>query len=336
MKLRSFTRNVVLLVVSWSLTSCKDTRPTGPGSEVRPRSSSASGMTSADSADFLSESVTHSLSAVSATLSTIQLEAGDSILVSVQSTDCSGNPETVSVSGVISGVVVSGSCLTLPGTTVKLGPATVAGTVSFRASHHFYGQGPVGDVSGSFPAYVVGMNDGYGDTDYNDVIIDVQVIFYCPPSNDPIIDHRDFRSRYDSLMKASKVDSAVGSRREWGMTVVLDPNAPSGIRINWPQILGTQCEVSIPYDPLALADIHSHPYWDGEANPCTSPVPFIPDHNGGGSSKDWIAPYPGYVATPKWLFKLDPSTPERDRWKNPWRYEVTKRGCFVRNPIFPF
>ena len=292
-------------------------------------------MTTADSAVLASESLKYSAISALATVTTIQLELGDSILVSVQSTDCSGNPETVSVSGVITGVI-SGSCVTLPGTTVKLGPATANGTVSFRATHHFYGQGRAGEVSGSFPAYTVGMNDGYGDTDYNDVVVSVNVIFHCPQSNDPIINHPDFKSRYDSLMRASKVDSAVSSRREWGMTIVLDPNAPSGIRINWPQVQGTQCKVSIPSDPLALADIHSHPYWEREANSCTAPVLFLPDDNGGGSDDDWAGPNPAYVATPQWLFKLDPTTPPRDRWKNPWRYEVTKRGCFVRNPIFPF
>src|SRR5512141_476927 len=136
---------LVVLSLSSVLSSCDQTTSTVPET-ASPRRVSASGMTSADSVAFVAEFPGGS--SALATVTTISLEAGDSILVSVQSTDCSGNPETVNVYGVISGVVVSGSCLTLPGTTVQLGPAAVAGTVSFRATHQSYGQGPSGQVSG--------------------------------------------------------------------------------------------------------------------------------------------------------------------------------------------
>lgn len=324
---------LVVLSLSSVLSSCDQTTSTVPET-ASPRRVSASGMTSADSVAFVAEFPGGSPAL--ATVTTISLEAGDSILVSVQSTDCSGNPETVNVYGVISGVVVSGSCLTLPGPTVQLGPAAVAGTVSFRATHQSYGQGPSGQVSGSFPYFTVGMNDGYGDTDYNDVIISVQVIFHCAPSGDAILDLPDFRSRYDSLMKISKVDSAVGRRQEWGMRVVLDPNSPSGMSVNWPEFQGGPCGVELSWDNSTIALIHSHPYFDNELSPCTAPVPYISDWNGGGSPEDWAVPKRPYSATPQWIFRFDPAVAERDRWKNKWRYQVTSRDCFVRNSIFPF
>ena len=105
---------LVVLSLSSVLSSCDQTTSTVPET-ASPRRVSASGMTSADSVAFVAEFPGGSPAL--ATVTTISLEAGDSILVSVQSTDCSGNPETVNVYGVISGVVVSGSCLTLPGPT---------------------------------------------------------------------------------------------------------------------------------------------------------------------------------------------------------------------------
>ena len=157
--------------------------------------------TAEDSAGFLrlgsgSETMTLSTSPTS-----ISLSAGESIVVTIVSTECSGDPETVKVYGVISQVVASGSCATLAGTTVTLGPATASGTISFKATHQQYGEGPAGAVTGMLPEYTVGMNDGYGDTDYDDVVISVRIV--CPRVGDPIIDHPDFRSRYDSLMKVS-------------------------------------------------------------------------------------------------------------------------------------
>jgi hypothetical protein len=333
---KTVVSGLIVLSLSSLFASCDQT--TSTVSEASPRKVSASGMTSADSAAFLADFPGGSSSSLAlATVTTISLEAGDSILVSVQSTDCSGNPETVNVYGVISGVVVSGSCLTLTGTTVQLGPAAVAGTVSFRATHDFYGQGPAGNVSGSLPSFTVGMNDGYGDTDYNDVIISVRVIFHCAPSGDFVLDHPDFKSRYDSLMKISKVDSAVGRRQEWAMRVVPDPNAPAGMRINWPEFPGGPCGGSVSFDSSTIAMIHSHPYFENELNtPCWGTVPYLPDWNGGGSPEDWTLGIRSYAATPQWIFRFDPAVAERDRWKNKWRYQVTPRGCFVRDPIFPF
>jgi hypothetical protein len=111
----------------------------------------------------------------------LQLQIGDYLSVTVSSTDCSGDPETVTVGGVITGTVFSASCLTLPGTQKVIGPATAYGTVYFVATHPEYGAGPRGSVSGTEPDYSVGLNDGYGDTDYNDVILSVSLTS-APPS----------------------------------------------------------------------------------------------------------------------------------------------------------
>lgn len=115
--------------------------------------------------------------AVTATgVTTIALKAGDKVTVTVISNECSGNPETVKMYGIISGVIASGSCAGgLVGQRVTIGPASTDGTVYFTATHQVFGEGPAGNVTGADPNYNVGLNDGYGDTDFNDVIITVQV-----------------------------------------------------------------------------------------------------------------------------------------------------------------
>lgn len=139
-------------------------------------------LTAADSAAFRASGA-YGADAFSSTtvVTTLQLYPGDWLLVTVTSTECSGNPETVNVGGVISGVVLAGSCPELPGTQKVIGPATAYGTVYFTATHQVYGTGPRGQVTGAEPDYSVGLNDGYGDTDFNDVILSVSLT--PPPAN---------------------------------------------------------------------------------------------------------------------------------------------------------
>jgi hypothetical protein len=109
-------------------------------------------------------------------VTTIALKAGDQVTVRVMSNECSGNPETVIMYGVLSAPIASGSCAGgLVGKGATIGPASADGTIYFTATHQVYGEGPPGNVTGADPDYTVGLNDGYGDTDFNDVIISVKV-----------------------------------------------------------------------------------------------------------------------------------------------------------------
>jgi hypothetical protein len=313
--------------------SCEREGPTVP----RGANGNPDLLTAEDSAAFSAARVQTGATSLSASGTSISLSAGESILVTVISTECSGNPETVKVYGVISGVVASGSCATLTGTTITLGPATASGTISFKATHEVYGEGPAGLVNELVPGYTVGMNDGYGDTDYDDVIISVFIV--CPPVGDSIIDHPDFRSRYDSLMKVSRVDDTVRlNRREYGMFVRTDASAPGGIRIDWPNITSNAvCGVTFP-DSLdgVVAMIHDHLWREGELDPCgdarTKNKPFNPRVNGGGSDFDWAAPKTSYVFTPEWVFRLTPGTAKQDRPKNPNQWRQSPNGCFLHEP----
>jgi hypothetical protein len=220
-----------------------------------------------------------------------------------------------------------------------MGPATVTGTIYFTATHQEYGEGARGDVVGSDGSYDVGMNDGYGDNDFNDVVISVRVI--CAATNDSILDHPDFRSRYDSLMKVSKVtDSVRLNRQEWGMFMHRDPSAPNGIRIDWPSVTSNRtCYISwpVPFPPDTLGNIHDHLWREGELDPCgdekTRDQPFNPRINGGGSDFDWELPGIQYVFTPEWVFKLPKGVPRGvQRTRNPFQWKKNANGCFTLAP----
>lgn len=117
------------------------------------------------------------------TVTTISLRAGDSIHVTVTSNECSGNPETVKVYGVISGVVAAGSCAGgLVGQQITMGPASADGTIYFTATHQdpVIGEGTAGPVTGAAPDYTVYLDDGITPPDYNDVIIAVHVLGTTP------------------------------------------------------------------------------------------------------------------------------------------------------------
>lgn len=343
------------------LLACEPDAPTFPNRNVSQRSISASGMTPADSASYLLDSPENRTASTAAAVTSISLLAGDSLLISVVSTDCSGNPETVTVYGVISSIVASSSCATLPGTVVKVGPATTNGTVSFKATHQSYGEGPSGQVSGFFPDFTVGMNDGYGDTDYNDVVISVHVIFHCPPTSDPILNTDSVRLGLSDALIRSNPNAQPGSglKREYGGIIwrapdghiytqlVFDPNSTECTYD--PQVL-QQAAGSPPIDSSeALATFHTHPSGNFETtygcpgfaqspNDGKVPAKAFPDNpaSGGGSvDGDWksLSGYPMYVITKtNRIYRLDPQWASNPS-QNPNKWNIGGlHGCPVLLP----
>lgn len=283
----------ILLAAVVSFGGCNRDAPTVP-TQTGPLSATSL-LTRADSAAALAASVANpgSSSSALATVTTIKVGAGESLLITVLSTECSGDPETVRVYGVMSSVVASGSCASLSGTQVSLGPAGADGTISFKATHQIYGEGPAGQVTGSAPEFTVGMNDGYpGDVDYNDVVISVRIV--CPPTNDRVLDNPNFASRIDSAMKLSNISGPLGSRLEAWFFAYDDPTAPGGVRFGFPTNVGsTECTSAIaPPDSLSIfAVIHTHPHYIGDDmyQGCgiKGAKKYNPRENGGGSDQDW-------------------------------------------------
>src|SRR5687768_6309775 len=78
-------------------------------------------LTAADCAAAIAKSSQLGALPANATTASITVSAGESIVVTILSTNCSGNPETVTVYGAITAVVASGACGSLPGRQVTLG-----------------------------------------------------------------------------------------------------------------------------------------------------------------------------------------------------------------------
>lgn len=161
----------------------------------------------------------------------------------------------------------------------------------------------------------------------------------CPPTDNPILDHPDFKNRFDSLMKHSMVDSAVTKRREVAVyaymnattgEIMLDPFEWSAYN---PCVVVSQANP--PSGWMYFAKIHTHPYFEGENVshcPGTPPGPYNPRANGGGGKSDWEnAILWEYVLTPEWAFKLRSGTPEEDRPYNADMWKRGTNGCYTRS-----
>lgn len=289
-------------------------------------------FTAEDSAAAIKAAAVNQYSLSTASSTSITLNAGEKVVITIVSTECSGNPETITAYGVINQLVASGPCASLVGTTVTLGPATATGSLSLRATHQTYGEGPSGQVTGESPDFTVGMNDGYpGDVDYNDVIATVHIV--CPTLGDAVLDHPSFASRYDSLMKVSNVtDPNPDNHREWSMWIYSDS---SGLQIEWPHY--TQFDpcgvVAGPADStkLVYAKMHSHAFAEGaDISRCGQLEPYDPRANGGSHDDDWdIAVQLGeYVVSPNFVARLIPGTPKTDRPFNQNMWERNSNKCW--------
>ncbi|MGD2152401.1 MAG: C39 family peptidase [Gemmatimonadales bacterium] len=97
--------------------------------------------------------------------------------ITIISAECASVGSILSVSGVLSGVVSTDACNGV-GATLVLGPAETDGSLSFVHWDPCFGPGSF-KVSGSHPSYIVYMEDGYGDGDYDDSVLSVQLITNC-------------------------------------------------------------------------------------------------------------------------------------------------------------
>jgi hypothetical protein len=113
------------------------------------------------------------------------VKRGDTVVVTITSTECAVQGGTITVSGPVQGTVTENACYSL-GTVVTLGPAAYDGDLSFHWYDPTYGEGRY-VASGEYPEYTVSFDDGYGDGDFNDAILSVTAFgsvaasfLYCP------------------------------------------------------------------------------------------------------------------------------------------------------------
>lgn len=113
----------------------------------------------------------------------VTVNAGDMVTITITSAECASIGDVMSVSGVVSGIVSTNACFDV-GASITLGPAPGAGTLSFELNDPRFGSGTF-RVSGAYPSYLVEMEDGFGDGDFNDNILSVVISPGCQPFKDP-------------------------------------------------------------------------------------------------------------------------------------------------------
>jgi hypothetical protein len=321
--------------------------PTGPDfgramhSELR---------TAQDSAEYLRWESMHPsvVTSVTTAATQIPLNLGDSVFIMVISSDCVGDPEKVWIGGSIhdpNGIpFIQEPCPVTFGDRPPMGPATESSPIWFFASAPpgFPDYGPDGEVTPNGDRlYEVRLDDAYQYIDHNDVVL--SVLIKCARTGDPVLDNPDFPSRYDSLMKLSKVADTVRiNRREWGMLYRNDPLSPTGVSIDWPTITSNSpCYVDFgqvyPFPANVAGTIHDHLWKEHELNPCgtekTKDQPFRPRDNGGAGDNDWELPGAsgGYVFTPDYVFRLPKGVPRGNaRRLNPYQWKKSRNGCLAR------
>jgi hypothetical protein len=131
------------------------------------------------------------------TETSIGIRAGQYITVEVIAAETSGAPESLTVNGAIEGIMFQGvdpfhagpPWDQLVGMVATFGPAAASGSLRFHAWHQIIASGAKGHISWDTPGgpYTVGLEDGYGDGDFNDIILTVTVSD-TPPNPPTVMD----------------------------------------------------------------------------------------------------------------------------------------------------
>ena len=200
----------------------------------------------------------------------IPVNVGDVVTVTIVSANCSGQGSITAVSGVLSGVVSTNACHD-QGASITLGPSPGAGSLTFSITDPRFGSGSF-QVSGSFPNYTVGLDDGYGDGDFNDNVLSVVIARRCVTGN-PILDDPAVRQDILNALTQSGVGGPAQSRREIGGYVYQQPDGSYRARPrSTPDPNATPCSTA-PGGPEVqpgetLAGVwHTHPFAAGDTLP---------------------------------------------------------------------
>jgi hypothetical protein len=161
----------------------------------------------------------------------------------------------------------------------------------------------------------------------------------CPPVGDPVIDHPDFKTRIDSMMKLGNLSGPVGSRHEWGLWAMRDYLSQGPITLEQPSFSGTECGVTptLPntLDHYAAVHVHVHFAGDNMNIACgkTNALPYNPDVNGGGSTSDWefarLYNRDVYAVSPEQIHLL-PGGSQNPIVPNPNRWRKGNGGCWAQ------
>ncbi len=132
-------------------------------------------QTAADSAAFLARrgSRTDRATLQSHSGPGVPIHAGESAVMTIISAECASVGSVLTVSGALSGTISTNACFDV-GASLTVGPAAADGFLSFTHDDPRFGPGSF-MVTGSHPSFIVFMEDGFGDGDFNDSVIAVEL-----------------------------------------------------------------------------------------------------------------------------------------------------------------
>lgn len=271
----------------------------------------------------------------------LPVQLGDVVVVTIISAACTGQGSVTAVSGVLSGTVSTDACHAV-GASLTLGPAPSDGELTFSITDPRFGSGSF-QVSGSFPSFTVGLDDGFGDGDFNDNVLSVTIQRRCEVG-DPVLDSDAVRQGLlDALAQSGAFDRPPADRREVGGYVYQQADGAFDVRPRTPPDPdATPCR-NAPGGPqlrpgeTVVGAWHTHPFAAGDTLPshCNpgSSATYAYDNllGGGGSAADWEFAdqfdIPMYIIDNKEVFRLDPRTPPGMRPANPNRFTWRNTDC---------
>lgn len=224
------------------------------------------------------------------------------------------------------------------GSSIVLGPAPTTGTLSFTLTDPRFGSGPF-RVLGAYASYLVQVEDGFGDGDFDDNVLSVVIVKIKCMLGDPVLDDIVFRLAADEALRSSKIADPNPANRIEQFGFVWQNKTTGAIRVQPMAVrAATACDAELPPPPhdteseRLVAVYHTHPSFRHESMRHCNPnaLPYNPDANGGGSDADWNYANEFGVDVnalgPDRVWRLDTSTPQRDwsRNENGWDRDTKK------------
>lgn len=295
---RPLRRAAVLLVAAGLAAACGEEMPQAPAdrpaSGARDATAPSFSVTEAarDSALAQAESVSApersgggalDASVQATAAGAVQIFEGDRAVVTVAGAS-TARGEQVAVRGVIDALLFPcvGGCGTSEsdnvGATTTIGPAPEDGTLQFVLPLAAGGTGE-SRVLGSYPSYTIRMDDGIFDSDFNDVILTVDIQpaedecdFFDESVSDPLLQNDEIQKALHDLFEQSNPDAAdVRDQVEMAGYIVERDGQLEFIPASSnqdPQMCRSEFKPGdIPEDVTLEGFVHTHPHTPGDPVP---------------------------------------------------------------------
>lgn len=210
-----------------------------------------------DSAAFLAQRDTAPRGVKAEAILGVPVSRDDIVHISVVSTNCAAGDNAISVSGPVSQVLFSDACHASG--SVSLGPMPDDGLLVFTIIGPTWGTGDF-RMSGEYPSYTLYFDDGFGDGDYNDVVL-AAVIEGGKP---------ELRCDPSPVMRGQTVRCSLTARR------------PFKVLRQWSKVKGFNRIEETPNAEYPAGGLH---VWEGPAMTNSSVSMEVETRSGDGSTK---------------------------------------------------